>query len=93
MKFFKQLKEAIFERVAGDKAGTIKGQFWFNTVTNQPKINNGTVIKTFVVTDDAEIIPLGDQGVDGTWRIVIVGAEIQFQRRSLGVWDKKGSFV
>lgn len=93
MKFFAQLKEAIFERVAGDKAGTIQGQFWFNTVSGQPKINDGTVVKTFVVTDDADIIPLGDQAVDGSWRIVIVGAEVQFQRRESAVWVNKGAYA
>jgi len=93
MKFFRQLKEAIFERVAGDKAGTIQGQFWFNTVSGQPKINDGTVVKTFVVTDDANSVPLNDQATDGSWRIIIVGAELQLQRRESAVWIKKGAFL
>lgn len=92
MKFFKQLKEAIFERVAGDKAGTIKGQFWFNETLGQARIHDGTVVKTFVTTDNVNAVPLNDQGTDGSWRIIIVGVEIQFQRRESAVWVTKGAY-
>jgi len=93
MKFFRQLKEAIFETITGDKPGSIQGQFWFDITAGEPKINDGTIVKTFVVTSDPNAVPLNDQSTDGSWRMIIVGAEVQFQRRESAVWVKKGAFT
>ena len=36
---------------------------------------------------------LGDPGTDGTWRIIRSGNDLAFERRELGVWLKKGTFM
>lgn len=92
MKFFRQLKEAILERVAGDKAGSIQGQLWYDTAIEKAKLNNGTSVEIIVSTDNINVTPVGDQGTDGSWRVIIAGTELQFERRELGVWVKKGAF-
>lgn len=92
MKFFSQLKEAVFEQFFGDKGAPVKGQFWWDTQVDEPKCYSGTQVKVFVVTDDTAKLPLGEQATDGSWRITIVGSEIQFQRLVLGVWENKGAF-
>ena len=38
-------------------------------------------------------IPFGDPNMDGSWRIVVSGTSLQFQRREAGTWVEKGGYL
>ena len=44
-----------------------------------------------ITSDGIELIPEGSEpGDDGNWRIIVVGNDLQFQRRVAGVWEFAG---
>jgi hypothetical protein len=43
--------------------------------------------------DSSEPIYFGDQGTNGSWRIIRDGNNISFQRMEAGAWVEKGSFL
>ena len=44
-----------------------------------------------ITSDEIELIPEGSEpGDDGNWRIIVVGNDLQFQRRVAGVWEFAG---
>jgi len=61
------------------------GQF----LTNEP----GNVKWGQIYGSGDPTIPIGDPTVDGSWRIIVSGTSLQFQRRESGSWVEKGGYL
>lgn len=58
-KIFGQLESAQFENKAGDYSGTVLGRHWWNTLTNLPRIADGTAPRTFLLDNSTIAVGTG----------------------------------
>ena len=50
-------------------------------------------IERLVVSEVDQVLYFGDEGTDGTWRLIISGNDLSVQKREAGVWVEKSAFM
>ncbi len=80
-------KLPVFKNFPADK-GQSKLVLWIKNKIFAPLSYRTNWLLDRVISDGFEIIPDGNApGDDGNWRIIIVGANLEFQKRISGSWD------
>jgi len=95
MKVYGNLEAAQLESLVSDPAQGVNGRAWLNSTSKFPKIDDGAAVRRVVTDNDYNYF--GVPNADGTWpddswRILISGTLLQFQRKITGVWTTQGEF-
>jgi len=82
-----------YDKNSGITHSLLYGNFNADIDRQLLRINANTRIYGNLILQEKKAFYFGDENIDGTWRIIIVGNNLEFQRRELGVWVTKSTMM